>query len=154
MCRVQTTFADLQVDAFCFDLVWFESRLYAVRDRRSLVSDVLMLACPAACPAAFPPSFLLGSIVCDVFCSLFHCVQQLASRVRINGLCSGFAWRQLKLVFEACGVCWTAYSCTQTVFQWRRWSTFGPSWGCSRCFFLLLNDDTLSVFLRLLASSF
>lgn len=85
MCRVQTTFADLQVDAFCFDLVWFESRLYAVRDRRSLVSDVLMLACPAACPAAFPPSFLLGSIVCDVFCSLFHCVQQLASRVRING---------------------------------------------------------------------
>lgn len=99
MCRVQTTFADLQVVAFCFDLVWFESRLYAVRDRRSLVSDVLMLACPAACPAAFPPSFLLGSIVCDVFCSLFHCVQQLASRVRINGLCSGFAWRQLKLVF-------------------------------------------------------
>lgn len=85
MCRVQTTFADLQVDAFCFDLVWFESRLYAVRDRRSLVSDVLMLACPAACPAAFPPSFLLGSIVCDVFCSLFHCVQQLASRIRING---------------------------------------------------------------------
>lgn len=73
MCRVQTTFADLQVDAFCFDLVWFESRLYAVRDRRSLVSDVLMLGCPAACPAAFPPSFLLGSIVCDVFCSLFHC---------------------------------------------------------------------------------
>ncbi|XP_063337279.1 plakophilin-3-like isoform X2 [Pelmatolapia mariae] len=38
------------------------------------------------------------------FCSLFHCVQQLASRVRINGLCSGLVWRQLKLLFEACGV--------------------------------------------------
>lgn len=71
MCRVQTTFTDLQVDAFWFDLVWFETRLYAVRDRRSLISDVLMLACPAARPAAFPPSFLLGSMVCDVFLFAF-----------------------------------------------------------------------------------